>query len=245
MRWENLPKKIQDQFSLNGKIKLELSLFDNDFASPGTNNANLQNDWTEEIVENLLSRANNNTLDAPGYVYAVYYLETAFKAHPIIDKTVLVIGSLTPWVEAVALKNGAKIPLTTIDFNPIYCHSNKIIFFTVNEFRNLPPILYDVIISYSSLEHDGMGRFGDPINPNGDIERVQEIFHLIKPGGKFYLGFPMGLDQLAFNLHRVYGRLRLPLLIKGWDYLGVYGIDEQVFDREYGTQPVIILQRPL
>jgi len=38
----------------------------------------------------------------------------------------------------------------------------------------------------------GLGRFGDPINPWGDIEWMKKIQELIRPGGKFYLGVTDG-----------------------------------------------------
>lgn len=35
------------------------------------------------------------------------------------------------------------------------------------------PKKFDVLISYSSIEHDGLGRFGDPLSPNGDLSQVR------------------------------------------------------------------------
>ena len=34
------------------------------------------------------------------------------------------------------------------------------------------PCQYDAAVSYSSLEHDGLGRYSDPLSPNGDIDQV-------------------------------------------------------------------------
>ena len=51
-------------------------------------------------------------------------------------------------------------------------------------------VIYDVIISYSSLEHSGLGRYGDYLNPNGDLETMDEIYnHLTKkvPSGAIYI----------------------------------------------------------
>ncbi|PSC74595.1 TPR domain [Micractinium conductrix] len=53
---------------------------------------------------------------------------------------------------------------------------------------------FDAIFSYSSLEHDDLGRYTDPLNPNGDIERMQKLAGLIAPHGKLYLGLPTGRD---------------------------------------------------
>lgn len=58
---------------------------------------------------------------------------------------------------------------------------------------------YDFAVSYSSYEHDGLGRYGDPIDPWGDIWDVQRVGCLIKPQGLFYLGVPVGSDQVRWT----------------------------------------------
>ena len=34
----------------------------------------------------------------------------------------------------------------------------------------------DVIVSFSSLEHDGQGRYGDPLDPDGDLVAMKELY---------------------------------------------------------------------
>ena len=43
--------------------------------------------------------------------------------------------------------------------------------------------LFDLTVSYSGIEHDGLGRYGDPINPEGDISAMREMWLLTRPGG--------------------------------------------------------------
>ena len=39
---------------------------------------------------------------------------------------------------------------------------------------------FDACVSISSYEHDGLGRYGDPLNPDGDLEEamkeLEELF---------------------------------------------------------------------
>ena len=37
------------------------------------------------------------------------------------------------------------------------------------------------------------------------------------------LAVPTGMDQLHWNIHRVYGRARLPLLLSSWRVEGIFG----------------------
>jgi hypothetical protein len=52
----------------------------------------------------------------------------------------------------------------------------------VRDFRSgaLPSV--DFVYSFSSLEHDGLGRYGDPIDPWGDVKAMQRASCYVKPG---------------------------------------------------------------
>lgn len=55
---------------------------------------------------------------------------------------------------------------------------------------------FDMLASFSSLEHDGLGRYGDPMDPYGDIKRLQKLQHYLNPGGLFLLAVPTGIKEL-------------------------------------------------
>jgi hypothetical protein len=71
---------------------------------------------------------------------------------------------------------------------------------------------YDVIISFSSLEHDGLGRYGDPINPNGDIDACIEAYSMLNKEGYFICGIPIGDGCIEGNFHRIYNKKRIDKL---------------------------------
>ena len=50
-----------------------------------------------------------------------------------------------------------------------------------------------IIVPLFSFDHDGLGRYGDPLNPNGDIEAMNTVRTLLKPEGILYLTVPIGL----------------------------------------------------
>jgi hypothetical protein len=117
--------------------------------------------------------------------------------------------------------------ITTIEYARIISTAAKVETMTTGEWatRWLNNTLEqpDFAFSYSSLEHDGLGRFGDPMNPWADLETVQRISCYVKPGGLFFLGLPAAaIDVLIFNAGRVYGPVRFPLTTANWEVLGVY-----------------------
>ncbi|EYB85557.1 hypothetical protein Y032_0296g1700 [Ancylostoma ceylanicum] len=71
-------------------------------------------------------------------------------------------------------------------------------------------------------------RYGDPLDPIGDLREIWKTTCLLKPGGYFYLGLQRGQDAVWFNLHRVYGPLRLAMVMAGFDWLATYRGDSPV-----------------
>lgn len=54
------------------------------------------------------------------------------------------------------------------------------------------------------LEHFGLGRYGDPIDPNGYKTGFANLASLLRPGGCFYLSTPIGQERVEFNANWVF-----------------------------------------
>lgn len=54
------------------------------------------------------------------------------------------------------------------------------------------------------IEHVGLGRYGDPIDPCGDIKAMSELGRVIARGGHLLIVVPVGRSRIAFNAHRIY-----------------------------------------
>jgi hypothetical protein len=159
----------------------------------------------------------------------------------IKGKKVAIIGSTTPWYECIVLAYGGH-PVT-IEYNKIICSDPRIEVMTVEEYAQNPQV-FDAILSVSSIEHDGLGRYGDPINPQGDLETMSKSKTMLKKDGLFFLSVPIGRDTLYWNAGRLYGKLRLPLLLKGWDMIDSAGFSQSDLtnNSNMGHQPVLVLR---
>jgi SAM-dependent methyltransferase len=62
----------------------------------------------------------------------------------------------------------------------------------------------DSISCLHAIEHFGLGRYGDPIDANGHLKGLANIYEVLKPGGKFYFSTPIGPQRIEFNAHRVF-----------------------------------------
>lgn len=63
----------------------------------------------------------------------------------------------------------------------------------------------DSVSCLHTIEHFGLGRYGDRIDPDGHLAGFRNIMRLVEPGGLLYISFPIGSkDQVHFNAHRVF-----------------------------------------
>lgn len=68
------------------------------------------------------------------------------------------------------------------------------------------------------LEHIGLGRYGDPLNPSGTQDAVREIARVIAPGGVAVYSVPVGPEELLeFNAHRRFRYPQAAEFFPGWD----------------------------
>ncbi len=55
-----------------------------------------------------------------------------------------------------------------------------------------------------TIEHIGLGRYGDQLDSNGDTKAALELQRVLAPGGNLLLVTPVGKSRIMFNAHRIY-----------------------------------------
>lgn len=55
-----------------------------------------------------------------------------------------------------------------------------------------------------TIEHIGLGRYGDQIDPQGDLKAINELQRVVEKGGHLLIAVPIGRPRLRFNAHRIY-----------------------------------------
>ncbi len=54
------------------------------------------------------------------------------------------------------------------------------------------------------IEHIGLGRYGDQLDPNGDLKAIAELKRVLAKGGQLLFVVPIGKPKIMFNAHRIY-----------------------------------------
>lgn len=62
----------------------------------------------------------------------------------------------------------------------------------------------DSLSCLHAIEHFGLGRYGDPVNPQGYQRGIANMAQLLKPGGTLYLSTPIGQERVEFNANWVF-----------------------------------------
>jgi len=80
------------------------------------------------------------------------------------------------------------------------------------------PFAADSIPSLSCMhviEHIGLGRYGDPLDVDGDLKAMAELRRVLAPGGALLIVVPVGRPRVVFNAHRIYSYAQILDALKG------------------------------
>lgn len=143
-------------------------------------------------------KAATTSIDCHYFYQAIWafkkVLASGVKSHVDVGSDVRYIGMLTTITD-----------VTFIDIRPLELKLDR---YTGKKGSILAlPFDDDSILSLSCLhviEHIGLGRYGDPIDPSGSKKACQELQRVMAPGGNLYLSLPMGKPRVCFNAHRIH-----------------------------------------
>lgn len=94
---------------------------------------------------------------------------------------------------------------------------------------------YDAAVSISTLEHIGLGHYGDPVQPDGDRRAVERIAAALKPGGHLYVTTPFA-ERAGITWQRFYDMDSLRGLFE--DFSGIH-VQVYFFDKwRWRTRPL-------
>jgi hypothetical protein len=83
----------------------------------------------------------------------------------------------------------------------------KNIIFRQCDMMNLPAEMEgycDSLSALHSIEHFGLGRYGDAIDYRGHLRAIDAMHRMLMKGGRLYFSVPIGPQRIEFNAHRVF-----------------------------------------
>lgn len=76
------------------------------------------------------------------------------------------------------------------------------------------------------IEHVGLARYGDPLDPGAHLKAASELARVLAPGGDLYVSMPVGRERTCFNAHRVFSRATVERMFGSLRLEGVSLVDD-------------------
>ena len=146
----------------------------------------------------------------PHYLYQGAWLARRLAAerpaeHVDIGSSVMMVSVLS-----------AMVPTVAVDFRPLKAELEGVR--AIAGDITALPFADGSVASLSCLhviEHIGLGRYGDPLDPRGSRRAAAELARVLHPGGRLYVSVPVGRERVCFNAHRVFAAERVPAMFPG------------------------------
>ncbi|RMZ95125.1 TPR domain [Brachionus plicatilis] len=133
-----------------------------------------------------------------------------------------------PWIEAVLLNLNPLAQIWSIDYQPKVYENGNIKWIHVNEFLNKALVeqqleQFDMVVNYMMIEKVGLGRYGENISVDSDLDTIELINCLLKENGLLILTMSWNkygnFSYIGFNSGRLYYEDRLSLMEKNFNVL--------------------------
>lgn len=152
--------------------------------------------WT---LRPILDEWTSNTTYDAHYVYlGAWAFRKLADARPVehVD-----VGSQISWITCLA----SIVPVVFIDIRPFDgCVPNLSSVAGSVLAMPYPDRSLGSLSCLHVAEHIGLGRYGDPLNPNGTKDAIRELARVLAPGGRLYFALPVGRPRVVFNAHRIH-----------------------------------------
>jgi SAM-dependent methyltransferase len=198
------------------------------------------------IYKNRLSKSKNyNQILSIKYLYPllldrtaqikldpVYFYQDAWCAKKIFENKPSHHYDIASSIKLVSIISQFS-PVTFVDIRDIDLKLENLNV-VIADARNLPfqENSIDSLSSICVLEHIGLGRYGDEIDPYGTEKAVTEIKRVLKSRGNLYISLPVDKENIVyFNAHRAFTRDYILSLFKELKLIEekyIYG--KQIYD---------------
>jgi len=121
------------------------------------------------------------------------------------------------------------MPVTVIDIRALYSDIDGLQFIE-DDATELNKHTDNSIRSLSCLhaaEHFGLGRYSDPVDPNGCFKLMNSLQRVLCPEGRLYFSVPIGRERVEFNAHRVFAISTVLNAFQGLSLLSFSFVDDE------------------
>jgi hypothetical protein len=189
----------------------------------------------------------NDRKSSAGSFMHEYFIQDVFAAqlvHRLNPQKIVDVGSRIDGYIA-HLITSREVEL--IDIRPMNSEIKNLSFLQMNfsDHASVKEHYTDFISCLHSIEHFGLGRYGDPITKDAVPSALQSFAKIVKPGGYFLLTTTFGKERVKFNAQWVFDFEKMSAGLKalGFDLEELYYLDNTVFKQDDATAIASIAAR--
>ena len=159
-----------------------------------------------------------------------YFLQDLFVSSEIYKmKNKGVIVDVGSRIDGFVSKIAVFRKIEVFDIRELKINHKNIIFkkFSLNKIPKKYENYANIVTCLHTLEHIGLGRYGDEIDPNGHILALAKLVPILKKKGYLFISVPISYkDTTSFNAHRNFFPKTLPKLNKNIKLIDFHYIDD-------------------
>jgi hypothetical protein len=179
--------------------------------------------------------------EAAGTVSEHYFYQDWWVARRIFERAPRRHVDVGSRIDGFVAQVAAFREIEVFDLRPLALDVPTIHFRQVDLMQRHPELdgCCDSLSSLHAIEHFGLGRYGDAIDPRGHERGLAGLHHLLEPGGRLYLSVPIGEQRIEYNAHRVFSVRTLLELVAGRFRVEAFSFvdDANRFHPEVGLAP--------
>lgn len=168
--------------------------------------------------------------DQSGNAHGQYFYQDLFVANQIFQNNPQRHIDIGSRIDGFVAHVASFRKIDVFDIRPLSNHLQNINFIQA-DLMNPQESMYNSTDSLSCLhtiEHFGLGRYSDPIDVNGHIKGLENMYKILKKDGVFYFSTPIGPKRVEFNAHRVFSiQYLLDLFQEKYEIMSFSYIDDK------------------
>lgn len=164
-------------------------------------------DYSDEFKISNLFPCLLDFKESSGSIKDHYFTQDLFVANLIFNNNPISHVDIGSRIDGFVAHVASFRKIKVIDIRPLSSNILNVEFLQSDMMQTLPFNFkgsFDSVSCLHTIEHFGLGRYGDTINPNGHIVGFYNLVDLLVPKGNIYFSTPIGPQRIEFNAHRVF-----------------------------------------
>lgn len=140
-----------------------------------------------------------------GEIRNEYFTQDLYVAQKVVQNAPRNHADVGSRIDGFVAHVAASRRVTVLDIRPVDTEIQNVTFRQADLMAPAVDLAgqFDCVSCLHTLEHFGLGRYGDPLDANGHLKGLTNVARLAADGGTLYISVPVGAPKVEFNAHRI------------------------------------------